>query len=340
MTGPATTADLVRRLQDGDRLALARMLSLLEKGDPDATESAFSLPSAADLHVIGVTGSPGAGKSTLIDALVAGLRAQGTRVGVLAVDPSSPYSGGALLGDRLRMMRHTGDPGVFIRSLANRGQLGGLAAALPSALRAVAACGFPTLLVETVGVGQAEVEIARHADTTVVVASPGTGDSVQASKAGVLEVADVLVVNKSDREGARETARDLRDMLRLRPTPVAGWRVPVLLTRADTDEGVAEVVAALHEHRHHLETSGLVARARAARSEAAVRAHAMARLTQQLEDRLRSPSGVGLLGQVADGTRSPAAAAEELLALPGGADDQHAGVHGAPAQTKSGSPSA
>ena len=316
MTHPATAKELGRRVQDGDRLALARLLSLLEKGDPAAVETAFALPTGPDLHVIGITGSPGAGKSTLIDALAAVLRAAEIRVGILAVDPSSPYSGGALLGDRLRMTRHVGDAGVFIRSLANRGHLGGLSAALPSMLRAVGACGFTTLLVETVGVGQAEVEIARHADTTVVLAIPGMGDAVQSSKAGILEIADVLVVNKSDRDGARDTARDLRDMLRLRPTPVGGWRVPVVATRADTGDGVAELVDALREHRDHLEHSGMISRARAARSAAAVRAYATVRLAQQLEERLRSPFGVALLEQVAEGTRSPAAAAEEMLARP------------------------
>jgi LAO/AO transport system kinase len=303
-------------VQDGDRLALARMLSLLEKGDPEAIETAFALPTRPEQHIIGITGAPGAGKSTLIDALTAEVRATGTRVGILAVDPSSPYSGGALLGDRLRMMRHVGDDGVFIRSLANRGQLGGLSAALPSALRAVGACGFPALLVETVGVGQAEVEIARHADTTVVVATPGMGDAVQSSKAGVLEIADVLVVNKSDRDGARETARDLRDMLRLRPTPVGGWRVQVVATRADTGEGVAELAGALRDHRAHLVDSGRITRARAERSAAAVRAYATVRLAQRLEETLRTTFAAELLGRVADGGLSPAAAAEEILARP------------------------
>ena len=313
MTAAGPAAELGRRVQDGERLALARMLSLLEKGDPEALETAFALPTAADLHVIGITGAPGAGKSTLIDALAACVRVAGTRVGVLAVDPSSPYSGGALLGDRLRMMRHVGDDGVFIRSLANRGQLGGLSAAVPSALRAVGACGFSTVLVETVGVGQAEVEIARHADTTVVVAAPGMGDAVQSSKAGILEIADILVVNKSDREGARETARDLRDMLRLRPTPVGGWRVPVVATCAETGDGVVELVEALDQHREHLVHSGTLDLARATHSAAAVRAHARARLLQRLDDAIASQTGVALLAAVSAGTRSPSAAAEELL---------------------------
>ena len=319
MTGPGSATELGRRVQDGDRLALARLLSLLEKGDPIAVETAFTLPTGADLHVVGITGAPGAGKSTLIDALAASVRAAGTRVGILAVDPSSPYSGGALLGDRLRMMRHVGDDGVFIRSMANRGQLGGLAAALPSALRAVSACGFSTVLVETVGVGQAEFEIARHADTTVVVATPGMGDSVQSSKAGILEVADVLVVNKSDREGARETARDLRDMLRLRPTQVGAWRVPVVATCAETGDGVTELVEALQKHREHLVHSGTISRVRAARSAAAVRAYAIVRLTQRLEENLRSPFGLALLEKVAQGSTSPAAAAEEILTRPASA---------------------
>jgi LAO/AO transport system kinase len=308
-------AELGRRVLDGDRLALARLLSLIEKGDPAAVEAAFSMPLMDDAHVIGVTGAPGVGKSTLVDAVAGGFREAGARVGVLAVDPSSPYSGGALLGDRLRMMRHVGDPDVFIRSLANRGHLGGLSAALPSALRVVTACGFKTVLIETVGVGQSEVEIAGHADTTVVVVAPGMGDAVQSSKAGVLEIADLLIVNKADRDGATEAVRDLRDMLRLKPAQPGQWRVPVTATTAHTGEGVDDVVRLLGEHRRHLRNTGLMRHAREARSSAAVRAHASIRLHQRLDDLLKGTEGVALLEQVAAGKRSPSDAADALLGL-------------------------
>jgi LAO/AO transport system kinase len=295
-------------------MALARLLTAVERGDGQAVESAFALPVDQSGQVVGVTGSPGAGKSTLIDAVVATLRAVDERVGVLAVDPSSPYSGGALLGDRIRMMRHVGDHGVFIRSLANRGHLGGLSVAMPSAVRAVGACGFTTVLIETVGVGQAEVEVVRQADTTVVVTTPGMGDAVQSGKAGVLEIANVLVVNKADREGATETARDLRDMLRWAPTPAGGWRVPVVTTRADTGEGVEELVEVVRSHRSHLEDSGELARGRAARSVAEFHAYARARVLDRLDRSLAADTGRALTEAVADGTLTPAAAADRLVA--------------------------
>ncbi len=313
MTGPAAAAELGPRVQAGDRLALAQLLSLIEKGDRDAVETAFTFPMADDVHAVGFTGAPGVGKSTLIDAVAARLRAHGARVGVLAVDPSSPYTGGALLGDRLRMMRHIADPGVFVRSLANRGQLGGLAAALPAAVRAVAAGGFTTVLIETVGVGQGEVEIARHADTTVVVTAPGMGYDVQTSKAGVLEIADVLVVNKADRSGVEEAARDLRDMLHLRSAVEGGWQVPVLLTRADTEEGADALVQALGEHLQHTSRSGELERRRAERSVATVRLYALSRLVQRFEDVLEGHDGRRLVEQVTSGALSPAAAAERLV---------------------------
>jgi len=306
-------SELGRRIRQGDRLALARLLSLIESGDRAALECAFEIPVADDAQVVGFTGAPGVGKSTLIDAVVASLRSEGARVGVLAVDPSSPCSGGALLGDRVRMMRHVGDCDVFIRSLANRGHLGGLAAALPAVVHTVAACGFSTLLIETVGVGQAEVDIARHADTTVVVVTPGMGDAVQTSKAGILEIADVLIVNKSDRGGVREAVRDLRDMLHLKPRSPGGWQVPVLVTRADTGDEVGDVVLALREHRDHVAATGELRRAHNARAIAAFESYAVVRLFDWLEKVLDSQHGRDLMERVGTGESSPVTAADELL---------------------------
>jgi LAO/AO transport system kinase len=251
---------LLAAAQTGDRGAIGRLISLVERGGAPAHEVAALTfgPSAAVSHVIGVTGAPGGGKSTLTDRLIEAGRATGSPVGVLAVDPSSPLSGGAILGDRVRMQGHALDEGVFIRSMATRGHQGGLALAAPEAIRVLAAVGLPLILVETVGVGQVEVEIAGAADTTVVVVTPGWGDAIQASKAGLLEVADVFVVNKADRDGAAETRRDLNSMLDLNPAG-AGWRPPVLLAVAATGEGVDGVWAAAGEHRAYLETTGELA---------------------------------------------------------------------------------
>jgi len=302
-------AGLVRR---GDRYALARLVSWIERGAAAAHHATFSLPVNPAGHVIGVTGPPGVGKSTLVNAVTQHLRAGGHTVGVLAVDPSSPLSGGALLGDRVRMVGHSADEGVFIRSLANRGQLGGLSTAVPAATRAVLACGFDVVLIETVGVGQSEVAIAAHADTTVVVSAPGAGDFVQASKAGLLEVADVMVVNKADRDGARGTARDLRDMLGIRRAPAGTWEVPVVMTQADSGEGVGELVAKLHGHLEAVRESGVLAEARSGRAENEFRVHAHAQLLVWLDARLREGAG-GAVQRVRNGEQSPLSAAEELI---------------------------
>jgi LAO/AO transport system kinase len=220
----------------------------------------FALSAAVD-HIIGVTGAPGAGKSTLTARLIAAARATDRRVGVLAVDPSSPYSGGAILGDRIRMQGHALDEGVFIRSMATRGHQGGLALAAPEAIRVLAAAGMTTVLVETVGVGQVEVEIAGAADTTVVVVTPRWGDAIQASKAGLLEIADIFVVNKADRDGAIETRRDLDNMLDINPA-MGDWRPPVLLTTSSTGDGVDALWAAIADHRAYLEAGGELERRR------------------------------------------------------------------------------
>lgn len=227
----------------------------MERGGPDARAvGRLTHPLGGAGYVVGITGAPGAGKSTLTSVLVGHIRATGAAVAVLAIDPSSPFSGGAILGDRVRMQDHTGDPGVFIRSMATRGHLGGLALSTLEALRVLDATGWPWLLVETVGVGQVEVDVVGAADTTVVVVNPGWGDAVQANKAGLLEIADVFVINKADRPGAAEARRDLERMLEL--TSPAGWRPPIIATSATTGDGVGELWAAIGEHRDHLVTTG------------------------------------------------------------------------------------
>jgi LAO/AO transport system kinase len=262
-------------------------------------------------RVVGLTGSPGVGKSTSTSMLVAELRRRGDRVAVLDVDPSSPFTGGALLGDRVRMQDHAGDPGVFIRSMASRGHLGGLAWATPHALRVLDAAGFDVILVETVGVGQAEVDIAGLADTTVVLVAPGMGDGVQAAKAGILEVADVFVVNKADRDGAQATIRELRNMLALGR---AEWRPPIVPTVALRGEGAAELVDALGKHHAHLAESGGLRRRRMARARDEIEAIALGELRSRLADVGGRAELDALSAAVVDGTTDPYTAADTLLA--------------------------
>jgi LAO/AO transport system kinase len=254
---PADPARLADAVLEGDLRALARAVSIVEDGRPGSgTILERAHAAAGNAYRVGMTGAPGSGKSTLTDALVATLRAGGERVAVLAVDPTSPFSGGAVLGDRVRMQDHASDPGVFIRSMASRGHLGGLSAAAPKALSLIDAAGFPWLLIETVGVGQDEVEIADAADTTVVVVTPGWGDGIQAAKAGILEIGDVFVVNKADRPGVRDTVADLKAMLQMGPD--RPWNPPILETVAESGEGADRVRAAIAGHREHLEASNLL----------------------------------------------------------------------------------
>lgn len=249
------TTDLWARARAGDSRSIARLLSLVE--DQPRAVPRFALAGSA--AVVGITGAPGVGKSTLTAALVAQARAEKQRVAVLAVDPTSPFSGGALLGDRIRMQQHTLDEGVFIRSMATRGHLGGLAAATPQSIRLLDALGFDLVIVETVGVGQSEVEIAAHADTTLVLLAPGMGDAVQAAKAGLLEIGDIYIVNKADRDGAEQTAKEIREAIALgTPRAADEWRQRVVLTSAERGEGVREVAQAIADHREWLAQQGLI----------------------------------------------------------------------------------
>ncbi|WP_457629923.1 methylmalonyl Co-A mutase-associated GTPase MeaB [Oceanithermus sp.] len=242
----------------GDRRALARALTWVESGLPEGEALLKRARGRGRARVVGLTGSPGSGKSTLADRLIGAVRERGQTVAVLAVDPSSPFTGGAILGDRIRMMRHHKDEGVFIRSMASRGSLGGLAGATVGALALLEAFGFDWIFVETVGVGQSEVDIARVADTTVLVLTPAAGDAVQAFKAGVMEIADLIVVNKFDLPGGDRVVQELRATLEFAPPRPAGWQVPVLTTVAATGQGTAELLKAIEEHHRHLEEHGLL----------------------------------------------------------------------------------
>jgi LAO/AO transport system kinase len=310
--GSADTAALVDRARGGDRVAIARLISLVESGGASARAvAAATAPHTGRAWTVGITGAPGAGKSTLTDGLVRELRACDLEVGVLAVDPTSPFSGGAILGDRVRMQDHAIDPGVFIRSMATRGHLGGLALATPQAVRVLDAAGKQWIVIETVGVGQVEVEIAGHADSTVVVVNPRWGDAVQAAKAGLLEIADLFVVNKADRPGADETVRDLEGMLEL--SGDLAWRPPVLRTVATDGTGVAELRDALQAHREFLEANGLVEARRRERVRDELRAIVAEQLREQAAAIGSGDRFEALVAKVAAREIDPFAAAAELL---------------------------
>jgi LAO/AO transport system kinase len=264
-------------------------------------------------YTVGMTGAPGSGKSTLTDKVIALIRGGGNEVGVLAIDPSSPFSGGAILGDRIRMQDHATDEGVFIRSMATRGHLGGLSLATPQAVRILDAAGKPWIIIETVGVGQVEVEVAGAADTTVVVVNPRWGDGVQANKAGLLEIADVLVVNKADREGARDTVRDLELMLEL--AGERDWRPPIVETVATDGRGVDDLWRAILDHRAHLEADGRLERRRDSRLREELRAIVHERLREGADARCSGEQFDRLVAQVAARELDPYAAADELLRI-------------------------
>ena len=310
---PAPLARLLADVRAGRPRAVGRVISLVEDGSPALPAVLAALaPDTGRAHVVGLTGPPGVGKSTTTAALVGALRARGERVGVLAVDPTSPFTGGALLGDRVRMQQHAVDEEVHIRSMATRGHLGGLAVAAPQALRVLDAAGCTTVLVETVGVGQSEVEVGAAADVTVVLLAPGMGDGVQAAKAGVLEIGDLFLVNKADRDGAQALVRDLRAMVALTPREPQDWQPPVLTAVASEGTGVAELLAALDRFRSHQHDSGAAERRRHDRARRELVGLALA----AVQARLESPLGVdldGLAASVQAGRLDPYAAAEELL---------------------------
>ncbi|EWT02275.1 transporter [Intrasporangium oryzae NRRL B-24470] len=306
---------LVASARAGSPRAVARLISLVEDGHPALREVMAALaPHTGTAWVIGITGSPGVGKSTSTTALVGAFRERGLRVGVLAVDPSSPFSGGALLGDRIRMQDHALDPEVYIRSMASRGHLGGLSWTTPQAIRVLDAAGCDVVLVETVGVGQSEVEIASLADTCIVLLAPGMGDGIQAAKAGILEIGDVFVVNKADRDGADATVRDLRHMISLGDRTEPGlWRPPVLKTVADRGIGIDEVMAALDKHRAFIGDNGELRRRRERRAADEIEQIALGVLRRRLGN-LDGRAGVGALAaRVVDGTLDPYAAADALV---------------------------
>ena len=306
---------LVAKAKEGDARSVARLISLVENGDPALPEVAAAMaPHAGRAQVVGLTGAPGVGKSTTTNELVRTLRQAGERVGVLAVDPSSPFTGGAILGDRIRMQDHTADPGVYIRSMSSRGQLGGLSAATPQAVRVLEGAGCDVILVETVGVGQAEVEIASLADTTLVLLAPGMGDAIQAVKAGVLEIADVFVINKADRPGADATYRDIQGMLALGERVPGDWRPQVVRAVAARNEGIDDVVAAIGKHRDWLETTGNLRKRREQRAAAEISALALGTLRSRIGDLRDGTALPQLAARVAVGDLDPYAAADALLA--------------------------
>ena len=308
-----TGNDLVARARAGDKRAIARLLSVVENDEPTAAGVLRELyPQTGRARIVGVTGPPGGGKSTLVNRLAGIYRERTSRVAVVAVDPSSPFSGGALLGDRIRMQDRFLDEGLFIRSMASRGHAGGLARTTARVVNVLDALGYGIVIVETVGVGQEEVEVIRVADTVCLVTVPGLGDDIQAIKAGVLEIADVLVVNKADRPGADETARDLAQMLTLGKSRTS-WKPPIVRTTAATGEGLPELVAAIDRHFEWAQGNGERERRRRDAARAEVEDLLREALVRRLRDRLGAEQVDRAVARVADRTLDPYAAVEELL---------------------------
>ena len=314
VASPAPAESQLDRALSGDTRALGRLLSMVEDDSPRMREVIRDLlPRTGRARIVGLTGSPGVGKSTMTGALVGAFRAAGRRVAVLAIDPTSPFTGGALLGDRIRMQEHATDEAVFIRSMASRGHLGGLAAATPQAIRVLDAAGFELIVIETVGVGQAEVAIASLADSVVVLLAPGMGDAIQAAKAGILEVADLFAVNKADKPDTQQVVRDLRNMLALGPARPGGWKPPIITTVATNgprDEGIADLATRLDAHWEWLTSSGELRLRRRSRAREEITALAFAALRGRV-----AKSVDELAARVADGTLDPFQAAEEILGL-------------------------
>jgi LAO/AO transport system kinase len=308
-----TAAELSEQLLAGDKRALARGISLVENDDPEGWALVREVyPKTGNAAVVGFTGPPGVGKSTLIGALVKNAREHDREVAVLSIDPSSPFTQGALLGDRIRLSDHFLDPGVFIRSMASRGSLGGLSEATLQAALLMDAAGKDDVFLETVGVGQAEVDIIDHADTVVLVLMPGSGDSIQALKAGVMEIPDIIVVNKADHPLTDTMVREIRGVLSLGPK--LDWRVPILQTEAGRGEGVAEVAERIAEHREHIRQAGTLEERRRRNLMNEVMALATIRLRRRLEESVREDDSVqALLDEVASRQLDPASAAAKLL---------------------------
>ena len=312
---------LVDRMFAGDRLALARLITRVENRMPGVAEIMRAVqPHLGRAHVLGITGPPGAGKSTLVDRLTTRLRAEGERVGIIAVDPSSPFTGGAVLGDRIRMQTHTLDPDVFIRSMATRGSLGGLAAATGDVIKLMDAAGFPWILIETVGVGQTELDIIKQADTTVVTLVPESGDSVQAMKAGLMEVADIFVVNKADRDGAHALMAELRFSVHLHYSSSVSpkdidWEIPVLAAQATNDVGLAELLAEVKRHRSVLEQTGAREKRRRARRRADLRTLLVEEFAGRVMTSVEAdPELVATMDAVAEGRLDAYTGVERILA--------------------------
>lgn len=313
-TRSSSPRELFDAASTGDRGALARTLSLLERGGDAAREiGRMAYPKSGSAYTVGITGAPGAGKSTLTSATIKHIRSQSIEVAVLAIDPSSPFTGGAILGDRVRMQDHALDTGVFIRSMATRGHLGGLSLATPEAIRLLDAVGKKWILVETVGVGQVEVEIAGKADTTVVVVNPGWGDSVQANKAGLMEIADIFVINKSDRKGADETRRDLEQMLDLSDLSADDWRPPVLATVGTSGEGVPALWDEVLRHRQFIDANGELDRRREFRLREELREIVARRLEDRARDILTGERWDDIQRSVLERRVDPWSAADEML---------------------------
>jgi LAO/AO transport system kinase len=308
-------AELFAAALEGDRGATARLLSLIERGDDGAREvGRLAYPMSGGGYTAGITGAPGAGKSTLTSALIGHLRSLDLELAVLAIDPSSPFTGGAILGDRVRMQDHATDPGVFIRSMATRGHLGGLSLATPEAVRVLHAIGREWILVETVGVGQVEVEVAGKADTTIVVVNPGWGDSVQANKAGLMEIADVFVINKADRAGVEQTERDLMQMLDLSELPADAWRPPIVATVGTNGSGVPELWDAVLAHREYAQSSGVLDERRTFRLREELREIVSERLGRRAREICTGERWEELTGEVVTLSTDPWTAADEMLA--------------------------